>query len=155
MILNFIWHDAENAWWGLSSYVTTFYLNFIYRKYKLWLKCPFINYFQILWVQAKLADETKREAERKATMEARKQAAMEAEKGAAVAEAEKREVKEANETSKRVTSGGTQQAAGDSTDTSSVSNAENKEYGNSFLLHLWYIFSMPLLVFDVFLFVNI
>ncbi|XP_027942072.1 protein GLE1 isoform X2 [Vigna unguiculata] len=80
--------------------------------------------------EAKLADETKREAERKATMEARKQAAMEAEKGAAVAEAEKREVKEANETSKRVTSGGTQQAAGDSTDTSSVSNAENKEYGN-------------------------
>ncbi|QCE13142.1 GLE1-like [Vigna unguiculata] len=78
------------------------------------------------------------EAKRKAAFEklqqekarAEAEAAMEAEKGAAVAEAEKREVKEANETSKRVTSGGTQQAAGDSTDTSSVSNAENKEYGN-------------------------
>ncbi|BAT86558.1 hypothetical protein LR48_Vigan03g310200 [Vigna angularis] len=71
--------------------------------------------------KVRAAEEAKREAERKAAMEARKQAAMEAEKKA---------VKEANETSKRVTSGGTQQAAGDSTDTSNLSNAENKEYGN-------------------------
>ncbi|KAK7379514.1 hypothetical protein VNO80_04976 [Phaseolus coccineus] len=83
--------------------------------------------------EAKLraAEEAKREAERKAAMEAKNQAAMEAEKRAAVAEAEKRAVKEANETSKRVTSGGTRQAAGHPTDTtSSLPNAETKEYGN-------------------------
>jgi len=87
-------------------------------------------------VQAKLraAEEAKREAERKAAMEARKQAAMEAEKRAAGAEAEKRAVKEGNETSKRVTSGGIQQAAGHPTDTTSnLPNAETKEYGISFL----------------------
>ncbi|XP_022634555.1 protein GLE1 isoform X3 [Vigna radiata var. radiata] len=71
--------------------------------------------------KVRAAEEAKREAERKAAMEARKQAAIEAEKKA---------VKEASETSKRVTSGGTQQAVGDSTDTSNLSNAENKEYGN-------------------------
>ncbi|RDX67028.1 Protein GLE1, partial [Mucuna pruriens] len=79
------------------------------------------------------AEEAKRaalEAERKAAMEAKKQEAIEAEKRAA-AEAERRAEKEATETSKRVTSGGTQQAAGHSTDTaSSLSNAVNKESGN-------------------------
>ncbi|ESW35686.1 hypothetical protein PHAVU_001G256000 [Phaseolus vulgaris] len=85
--------------------------------------------------EAKLraAEDAKREAERKAAMEARNQAAMEAEKRAAVAEAEKRAVKEANEISKRVTSGGTRQAAGHPTDTtSSLPNAETKEYGNMY-----------------------
>ncbi|CAJ1853956.1 unnamed protein product [Sphenostylis stenocarpa] len=81
--------------------------------------------------EAKLraAEEAKREAERKAAMEARKLAAMEAEKRAAATEAEKRAAMEATEISKRVTSGGTQQATGHPTDTaSSLSNAETKEH---------------------------
>lgn len=87
--------------------------------------------FSILWVQAKLrAEEAKQaalEAERKAAMEAEKQAAKEAEKKA---EAERRAGKYAAVTSERVTSGGTQLAAGHQTDTaSSLSNAETKESG--------------------------
>ncbi|KAK7387543.1 hypothetical protein VNO78_28426 [Psophocarpus tetragonolobus] len=81
--------------------------------------------------EAKLrAEEAKREAERKAATEAKKHAEMEAEKIAA-AEAERRAEKEVTETSKSVTSGGTQLASGLPTDTASgITNAETKESGN-------------------------